>query len=38
MSIASLTVECEWTAEQYEQWLVRSLGAILRRDPAEQVD
>jgi hypothetical protein len=33
-----LTVECDWTAEQYEQWLVRSLGALLRRDPAEQVD
>ena len=33
-----LTAECDWTAEQYEQWLVRSLGAILRRDPAEQVD
>ena len=33
-----LTVECDWTAEQYEQWLVRSLGALLCRDPAEQVD
>jgi AcrR family transcriptional regulator len=29
-----LTVERGWTAEQYEQWLVRSLGALLRREPA----
>jgi AcrR family transcriptional regulator len=28
-----LTVERGWTAEQYEQWLVRSLGALLRREP-----
>jgi AcrR family transcriptional regulator len=33
-----LTVERGWTAEQYEQWLVRSLGALLHRDPAEQAD
>lgn len=32
-----LTVECGWTAEQYEQWLVRSLRAILRPDLAEQI-
>jgi len=25
-----LTVERGWTAEQYEQWLIRSLGALLR--------
>jgi AcrR family transcriptional regulator len=31
-----LTVECGWTAEQYEQWLVRSLRALLRPDLAEQ--
>jgi TetR/AcrR family transcriptional regulator of autoinduction and epiphytic fitness len=29
-----LTVERGWTAGQYEQWLVRSLGALLRREPA----
>jgi AcrR family transcriptional regulator len=28
-----LTAERGWTAEQYEQWLVRSLGALLRREP-----
>lgn len=28
-----LTVERGWTAGQYEQWLVRSLGALLRREP-----
>jgi AcrR family transcriptional regulator len=27
-----LTVERGWTAEQYERWLVRSLGALLRRE------
>lgn len=27
-----LTVERGWTAEQYEQWLIRSLGALLRRE------
>ena len=27
-----LTVERGWTAGQYEQWLVRSLGALLRRE------
>ena len=32
-----LTVECGWTAEQYEQWLVRSLRALLRPDLAEQI-
>ena len=26
-----LTVERGWTAEQYERWLIRSLGALLRR-------
>jgi AcrR family transcriptional regulator len=26
-----LTVERGWTADQYEQWLARSLGALLRR-------
>jgi hypothetical protein len=29
-----LTVERGRTAEQYEQWLVRSLGALLRTEPA----
>src|SRR5258707_12456380 len=33
-----LTVECGWTAEQYEQWLVRSLRALLRPELAEQID
>jgi AcrR family transcriptional regulator len=28
-----LTAERGWTADQYEQWLVRSLGALLRREP-----
>jgi AcrR family transcriptional regulator len=28
-----LTAERGWTPEQYEQWLVRSLGALLRREP-----
>jgi AcrR family transcriptional regulator len=32
-----LTVECGWTAEQYEQWLIRSLRALLRRELAEQI-
>ena len=27
-----LTVERGWTAEQYERWLVRSLGALLRKE------
>jgi AcrR family transcriptional regulator len=27
-----LTVERGWTAEQYERWLVRSLGALLRTE------
>ncbi len=33
-----LTVERGWTAEQYEQWLVRSLGALLRREPGTTLD
>ena len=32
-----LTVECGWTADQYEQWLIRSLRALLRRELAEQI-
>jgi AcrR family transcriptional regulator len=32
-----LTVECGWTAEKYEQWLVRSLRALLRPELAEQI-
>jgi AcrR family transcriptional regulator len=28
-----LTVERGWTAGQYERWLVRSLGTLLRREP-----
>ena len=28
-----LTVERGWTAGQYQRWLVRSLGALLRREP-----
>src|SRR5579863_2187183 len=28
-----LTVERGWTAGQYERWLARSLGALLRTDP-----
>jgi hypothetical protein len=32
-----LTVECGWTAEQYEQWLARSLRALLRPELAEQI-
>jgi hypothetical protein len=32
-----LTVECGWTTEQYEQWLVRSLRALLPRELAEQI-
>lgn len=28
-----LTAECGWTPAQYEQWLVRSLGLLLRREP-----
>jgi AcrR family transcriptional regulator len=32
-----LTVECGWTAEQYEHWLIRSLRALLRRELAEQI-
>jgi AcrR family transcriptional regulator len=29
-----LTVERGWTAQQYEQWLVRALSALLRPEPA----
>jgi TetR/AcrR family transcriptional regulator, regulator of autoinduction and epiphytic fitness len=32
-----LTVECGWTSEQYEQWLVRTLRALLRPELAEQI-
>jgi AcrR family transcriptional regulator len=32
-----LTVECGWTDEQYEQWLVRSLRGLLRPELAEQI-
>jgi hypothetical protein len=28
-----LTTERGWTAAQYEQWLIRSLGLLLRREP-----
>jgi AcrR family transcriptional regulator len=28
-----LTVERGWTADQYEQWLVRALGVLLRPEP-----
>jgi len=28
-----LTVQRGWTAEQYEQWLIRSLGTLVRREP-----
>jgi len=28
-----LTTERNWTAAQYEQWLIRSLGLLLRREP-----
>ena len=28
-----LTTERGWTAAQYERWLVRSLGLLLRREP-----
>ena len=31
-----LTVECGWTAEQYQQWLARSLRALVRPELAEQ--
>jgi hypothetical protein len=31
-----LTVECGWTAERYEQWLVRSLRALLRPELVSQ--
>jgi AcrR family transcriptional regulator len=33
-----LTTERGWTAAQYEQWLVRSLGLLLRREPPAAVD
>lgn len=32
-----LTAECGWTAEKYEQWLVRSLRALLRPELSEQI-
>ena len=32
-----LTAECGWTAEQYEQWLARSLRALLRPELAGQI-
>ena len=32
-----LTVECGWTDEKYEKWLVRSLRALLRPELAEQI-
>jgi len=32
-----LTVECGWTNERYEQWLVRSLRALLRPELAGQI-
>ena len=32
-----LTVERGWTAEQYEQWLIRSLRALLRPELAGQI-
>ena len=32
-----LTVECGWTNEKYEQWLLRSLRALLRPELAEQM-
>ena len=32
-----LTVECGWTNENYEQWLVRSLRALLRPELAGQI-
>src|SRR5215471_12593800 len=31
-----LTMECGWTAEQYQQWLDRSLRTLLRPELAEQ--
>jgi AcrR family transcriptional regulator len=33
-----LTTERGWTAAQYEQWLIRSLGLLLRREPAAARD
>ena len=33
-----LTTERGWTAAQYEQWLIRSLGLLLRREPAAAAD
>ena len=32
-----LTVECGWTDEQYEQWLLRSLRGLLQPELAEQM-
>jgi len=31
-----LTVERGWTAGQYERWVVRSLGTLLRKEPGER--
>jgi hypothetical protein len=31
-----LTVECGWTADQYQQWLARPLRALLRPELTEQ--
>ena len=33
-----LTVERGWTAGQYEQWLTRSLGLLLRPEPGQRRD
>ena len=33
-----LTVERGWTADQYERWLTRSLGALLRPSRASEDD
>jgi TetR/AcrR family transcriptional regulator, regulator of autoinduction and epiphytic fitness len=33
-----LTTERGWTAAQYEQWLIRSLGLLLRREPPARGD
>lgn len=33
-----LTVERGWTADQYEQWLIRSLGLLLRPEPGQRRD
>jgi AcrR family transcriptional regulator len=33
-----LTAERGWTPEQYQQWLIRSLGLLLRREPPATPD